>query len=199
MGIYKSTIKATSFLYLEMKKASELKLKGLSNQEIIEKIKEENYFLLGSDNRKRVIASEVIKRMDYLNQDLLEKLVNRHTSMGKIIVLYAIMKKDRLFSEFMQEVFRDKLLISENQITAKDFNLFFQRKREQDADLERWADETYKKLTQVYKRILTETGLAKRINKSIEIQSAIIDFELQESIKALGDEEYLKILQGVRE
>ena len=199
MGKYKSTIKATSFLYLEMKKASELKLKGLSDEMIMEKIREDNFFLLGSDNRKRVIASEVIKRINYLNDDLMEKLTTRHSSLGKIIVLYTIMKKDRLFLEFMQEVYRDKLIISEHLVDAKDFNLFFQSKREQDPDLEQWADYTYKKLTQVYKRILTETGLAKRVGKNIEIQQAIIDFDLEESIKALGDEDYLKILQGVRE
>ncbi|NBG87674.1 DUF1819 family protein [Isachenkonia alkalipeptolytica] len=199
MGKYKSTIKSLSFLHLELKKASELRLEGFNDKEIKERIREDNIFMLKSDNRKRAIASEIVARLSQLDEALMEMITTKHSSIGKLITLYSIMKKDQLFLAFMQEVYRDKLILGDHRVTAKDFNLFYQGKREQEEVMGTWTDYTYKKLTQVYKRILVEAGLAKRVNKDIEIQPAIIDYDLEESIKAVGDEDYVKILQGVRQ
>ena len=53
MSNYKSTIKARSFLYLEMKKASNLYLQGLSIDEIKQKALEDNIFLLKTEKELR--------------------------------------------------------------------------------------------------------------------------------------------------
>ncbi len=60
---YKSTIKARSYLYLELKKASNLYLQGFSIDEIRQKALDENIFSLNSENRIREIASTVSERL----------------------------------------------------------------------------------------------------------------------------------------
>ncbi|NLL51577.1 MAG: DUF1819 family protein, partial [Peptococcaceae bacterium] len=53
---YKSTIKARSYLYLELKKAASLYLQGFSIDDIRQKALDENIFSLNSENRIKEIA-----------------------------------------------------------------------------------------------------------------------------------------------
>ena len=52
---------------------------------------------------------------------------------GKIINLYAIMKTDRLFFEFMKEVIQEKLKPNNYLLEKKDLNLYITSKVEQNA------------------------------------------------------------------
>ncbi len=60
---YKSTIKARSYLYLELKKAASLYLQGISTDDIKQKALDENIFSLNSENRIKEIASTVSERL----------------------------------------------------------------------------------------------------------------------------------------
>ena len=53
---YRSTIKARSYLYLELKKASSLCLQGVALNDIRQKALDENIFSLNSENRIKEIA-----------------------------------------------------------------------------------------------------------------------------------------------
>jgi hypothetical protein len=100
---------------------------------------------------------------------LIEKIVNGDIETSKQIVIYSIMKTDRLFFEFMYEVFREKILLRDFTLQDKDFNLFFNRKKEQSERVASWDDYTFYKLKQVYIRILFEAGFIKDQKKYREI------------------------------
>lgn len=193
---YSSTIKTRGFLYLEVKKASALYLQGFSFEDIKKKALEENIFLLKTKNRRREIAATILERINILDKFLLQKLVNSNLETGKQIVLYSIMKTDRLFFEFMQEIFREKLLLRDYTITAKDFSAFFQGKTEQSERLASWTDYTFYKLSQVYRKILVEAGLAKRNKRKLEIARALIEPDVARHIKDSGGGIYLNAIQG---
>jgi len=99
---YSSTIKSISCLYSEMKKASILVSEGYSLEEIKEKAIKDNTFMINSENRKRQIASTVIKRMKVLDDFLIQKIAYGDLDTSKQIVFYSILKTDRLFFEFVQ-------------------------------------------------------------------------------------------------
>ncbi len=127
---------------------------------------------------------------------LLDKLVNGNLETSKQIALYAILKTDRLFFEFMQEVYREKYLIRDYLITDKDFAIFFHRKAEQSQNVAEWKDYTFYKLKQVYKRILTEAGFVKKNKKDVEIIRPFIEQELADYLNAKGDGIYLQAMLG---
>ncbi len=193
---YSSTIKTRGFLYLEAKKAAGLHLQGFSFEEIEKKAMEENIFLLKTENRRKEIAATVLERISKLDNYLLQKLAGGNLETGKQIVLYSIIKTDRLFFEFMQEVYREKLLLRDYTIAARDFSAFFQRKTEQSKQLASWVDYTFYKLSQVYKRILIEAGLAKKNKKVLEITGAVMEQDVATHIKDAGDHIYLKPMLG---
>lgn len=193
---YSSTIKTRGFLYLEAKKAAALYLQGFSLEDIKKKALKENIFLLKTENRRKEIAATVLERIGTLDKFLLQKLVNGNLESSKLIVLYSIMKTDRLFFEFMREIFREKLLLRDYTLAARDFNTFFRVKTEQSEQLAAWTDYTFYKLGQVYRKILLEAGLAKRNKRELAIARALIEPDVARQIKDSGGGIYLKAIQG---
>ncbi len=193
---YKSTIKARAFLYLEFKKAASLYLQGFSANEIKQKALRENIFLLNSENRIKEIASTITERIKVLDEYLLTKITKGNLETSKQLALYAVLKTDRLFFEFMQEVYREKYLLKDYIITNKDFSLFFQRKAEQSRRVASWRDYTFYKLQQIYKKILIEAGLAGKNKRNIEITRPIMEKDVIEHLKNKGDGIYLQAMLG---
>lgn len=196
MPKYSTTIKTRGFLLLEAKKASSLYLQGFSVGEIKKKSLEENIFLLKTQNRRIEIAATVLERLGVLDEFMLNKLVNGNLETGKQIVLYSILKTDRLFFAFMQEVYREKFYLRDYTITDRDFSSFFLRKTEQSEQLASLADYTFYKLSQVYKKILTEAGLARKNKKALEIIRAVMEQDVVLHIIENGDKSYLEAMLG---
>lgn len=196
MQKYSSTLKSVSFLYPEIKKASMLACNGHSLEKMKEKAIKENVFMMNSESRKRQIASIVTKRMEELDDFLIQQIAYGDLDTSKLIVFYSILKTDRLFFEFTYEVFKEKIFLKNNIITDKDFNLFFQSKREQNEQINSWTEQTVKKLIQVYKYILIESNLAERRKKDLYITTPLIDVELIKYLKDKGDRVYIESVLG---
>lgn len=193
---YKSTIKSRPFLFKETKKAAYLINKGFKDFEIKDKAKNDNIFQVNTETRRSEIASIVLQRLKAIDDFLIEKIVNGEIGTSKQVVIYAIMKTDRLFFEFMYEVFREKMLLRDFTLQDKDFNIFFERKKEQSERVVSWTDYTFYKLKQVYIRILFEAGFIKDQKKDREIVKPIIEEDVAYHLKEIGDTKYLNALIG---
>lgn len=193
---YTSILKSRPYLYLELKKAIDLIIRGSSIDYIKTKAIEENIFAVNTDARKREIASTVVNRIKVLDDFTMDKIVNGNLQTSKQLALYSILKTDRLFFEFMTEVYKEKILLNDMNLTDKDFNIFFRRKAEQSEKIASWKDYTFYKLVQVYKRILTEAGFIRNNKKEIEILPQIMEEEVMEHLKNIGDLSYLEAMLG---
>jgi len=193
---YSTAIKSMPFLYMEVKKAAGLKLQGFSDLQITNQSLKNNTFQVNTESRKREIAAAVMKRLLILDDYLIAKMVNGSIETSKQIALYALIKIDQLFYEFMQEVYREKCLLMDFKINDADFNIFFQRKAEQSTVVASWREYTYYKLKQVYKRVLREAGLAKRQKKALIITRPVMEKELAAHLNQIGDKPYLAAMLG---
>ncbi len=193
---YTSVLKSRTYLYLELKKASKLKLQGLSDEEIKFQALDNNIFSLNTETRKTEVSSALINRIKVLDRYILDQMSNGDLQTSKQLALYSILKTDRLFFEFMKEVYREKILLKETIITDKDFNIFFRRKAEQSKQIASWQESTFYKLKQVYKRILKEACFIKTANKEIEIIPQIFEQDIINHLKDIGDENYLQSMLG---
>jgi len=196
MSQYTSILKSRPYLYLELKKASLLKIKGFGEEDIKTKAIEENIFSVNTEARKREIASTVINRIEGLDHYILDKIANGSLQTSKQLAIFSILKTDRLFFEFMKEVYREKILLKDFIITDKDFNVFFRRKAEQSSQIAEWKDYTFYKLKQVYKRVLTEAGFIKNSKKEVEIIPQIMEEEVVLYLKNIGDTPYIEVMLG---
>lgn len=196
---YKSTIKSRPYLYKETRKATSLIKQGISLDEIKLKSLEENIFQLESETRKKEVASIIVARLKGLDKFIIEKIAEGNVETSKILVLYSIVKTDRLFFEFMNEVYKEKLLLRDLFLRDKDFNVFFQSKREQSEKVASWTEITFKKLKQVYVRILFECGLIENQKGDRKIKTPILESEVKEYLYKIGDKKYINSILGDNE
>ncbi|MEG0408324.1 MAG: DUF1819 family protein [Bacilli bacterium] len=194
---YKSTIKSRPYLYKETKKASSLVNKGLGVGCIKEKSLEDNIFQLESEARKKEVASIITARLKDLDKQIIYNIENSNIETSKILVLYAILKTDRLFFDFINEVYKEKIVLKDLFIRDKDFSVFFQNKREQSEKVASWSEYTFKKLKQVYIRILFESGLIANQKGDREIKIPIIESEVKDYLYSIGDSVYLNAILGI--
>ena len=194
---YKSTIKSRPYLYKETKKASSLVNEGLDVDNLKEKSLQDNIFQLESEARKREVASIITARLKDLDKQIIYNIENSNVETSKVLVLYAILKTDRLFFEFINEVYKEKILLKDLFIKDKDFNVFFQNKREQSEKVASWSEYTFKKLKQVYIRILFESGLIVNQKGDREIKIPIIESEVKDYLYNIGDGVYLNAILGI--
>lgn len=196
---YKSTIKSRPYLYKETKKAASLVNKGVEISSLKSESIEHNIFQVETETRMRELASIIGTRLKELDSYLIQKIESSNIETSKIIVMYAILKNDRLFFEFMNEVYKEKIVLKDLFIRDKDFGVFFQNKREQSDKVNSWSEYTFKKLKQVYIRILFESGLIANQKGDREIVIPIIDGEVKDYIYKLGDKVYINAILGINE
>jgi Putative inner membrane protein (DUF1819). len=196
---YKSTIKSRPYLYKETKKAASLINSGLKINELKFKAVEENIFQVESEARMKELASIITTRLKVLDAYLIDKILNSSIETSKLIVLYTILKTDRLFFEFMNEVYKEKLLLRDLFIRDKDFNSFFQSKKEQSEKVASWVEITFKKLKQVYIRTLFECGLIENQKGDRRIRIPILETEVKDYLNKTVDKIYINAIIGDRE
>lgn len=179
---YSAGIVSKSYWYLESKKTAKYMLDGLNREQIVELAINENIYQVESEYRSKNIANAIYARLNSLPEVILEAIINSDIVTSKILVLISIMKTDRLFFEFMHEVFRNKILLGNLSLTDRDFNVFFLEKKVQSEVVEGWVDQTIKKLQSRYLTVLTHSGVLIIDNEKKSISVPFIDYRVKQSI-----------------
>ncbi|OOE12498.1 DUF1819 family protein [Fictibacillus arsenicus] len=190
---YSATLTGASFLLYELKQVLKLKRQGLIDNEIKKKVIEDNVFEYQVTSSLKRIVPSVIRRAGVLDALLEDLILNSHLEVGKLINLYAIMKTDKLFFEFMNEVIKEKLDDNNYLLEKKDLNIFFITKAEQNEKMSKWTDLTINKLKQVYIKLLFEAGLL-RDKRSGELNRLLIDEDIKRHLIKIGDTAYLRAM-----
>ncbi|MFF3925387.1 DUF1819 family protein [Paenibacillus lactis] len=190
---YSATLTGASFMFYEFKQVVSLKVKGLDDSEIRERVLSENLFQYQVKASLKRSLPSVLRRVAVLDDTLRKMVLEESLESGKIINLYAIMKTDRLFFEFMNEVVREKLESDNYFLEKKDLNLYFTSKAEQDAGVAGWTEQTVQKLKNVIQRILLESGILKD-KKTGELNRLLMDEHLKRHFINIGDIAYVKAM-----
>lgn len=190
---YSTVLTGAGFMLFEVKQVAKLKEQGFTNEEIRKKILEENIFQYEKISSIRRAMPYILQRVDLLDGTLRKLLIDEPLEVGKVINLYTILKFDRLFFEFMEEVIYDKFQRNDDLLEKKDMNAFFTSKMEQNEGIARWSETTVYKLKQVFKKILLETGLLKDL-KSGELNRITMDEQVKAHLQAIGDGVYVKVI-----
>lgn len=105
------------------------------------------------------------------------------------------MQTDLLFYEFMHTVFRQSIVLGESVLPERAVNVFFDAKIAESAEVAGWTEQAIKKLKQVYIKNLVESGLLSSA-KDRKIIAPMIDYRLQNLLRAAGRLPYLSALTG---
>lgn len=188
MGIYNGGLTREQFLFFETRITAKLMTEGLSDEEIVKKIFDENLFQFPTEKMVTNIARGCLRRLHALDDmTLVAQVANAPSEDAKQICLYAMMKYNRLVWDFMITVIGDKYRQQDLHFSKSDVNVFFMRLQEQDDDVATWTEGTINKIRQVLIKVLVENGYLEN-TKSEELSPVLICSTLENAIRNNGDE-----------
>ena len=177
---YVATIMTMLFWANEMITGAKLKQQKTPDKEIRRLAQEENIFQARSENFRKKAASGVISRLNTLDEFTIDLLCSCNIETAKQITIYSILKSDLLFFDFVNEVYREKIILKDYKITDVDINIFINRKQEQVPKIASWKETTIRRLKNNYISYLSEAGFVKKQKDYLEIIKPIIDKKFAE-------------------
>lgn len=177
---YTSSIKDMPFMFPEMRRTAQLLCEGKSGAEIVELSTQNNIYQLEREKRRRDVPQRMIKRLKTIKAPLIEVIARGQDTEAKLIAFLALIKADRLFFEYMREVYADSYYTGHNEITDKEFIEFIERKAMNCDAVAKWTSNNLVRIKNTYKNILCQAGLAKRNGETLLIQKPVIDPHLRD-------------------
>ncbi|MCD8098153.1 MAG: DUF1819 family protein [Lachnospiraceae bacterium] len=193
---YSAGLMSQSFWFLELKKVVRLRQDGMSYDEIKKKCVEENLFGAAKEYRALRMAGYVITRVKAMDDRLVDIFESSDLATQKLINLITILRMDRLFFEFVYEVYREKILLGAEMMDETDVNVFFTRKEAQSDLIAGWKDSTKRHLRSNYLNFMTDANLLTVIDKKKTITPPILDAALERCLLAENETTMVKALTG---
>lgn len=155
---YSGALTREQFMFQEMRITSRLKLEGLDDQSILEKVYDDNLFQYPTEREIKSKCRACLKRLASINDMpyVLDALANGTLGEAKQAALVALMCQSMLMQDFMVTVIGEKFRRLDMTLTRRDMNLFFERLAEQSEVVASWSDQTIKKLKVVIRSCLRE-------------------------------------------
>ena len=156
---YSGGLTREQFMFNEMRITARLLAEGLSDQEVLEKVYDENLFQYPTEKEVKSKCKACLKRLTFLKEmpELMEALTNGTVSEAKQAALIAMMLQSRLLAEFMITVIGEKYRSLDMTITKKDMNVFFSNLAQQDEKVAGWSENTVGRIKAVIRNCLKET------------------------------------------
>ncbi|MBK0347248.1 DUF1819 family protein [Aerococcaceae bacterium zg-ZJ1578] len=195
---YSAGLVSQSFWFVEFKKIVNLLESGKTEEEIKILCLKENLFGVAKEYRAKRIYGYIWNRVKKLDETMIKLFLESDLSTQKIINLICVLKTDRLFFEFIYEVYREKAILGFDKIAESDISIFFNRKEIQNDNIANWADGTKKRLRNIYTNYMIDANLLAVEDNEKKIILPILDVTLEKYLVSTGDEVFVKALTGVR-
>lgn len=188
---YNGGLTREQFLFYEIRVLAGLLNDGLSEEEAVQKIADENLFQFPTERMLKSIAKTCLARIHALdNVQLAAGLAEEPFDVAKQINLYAIMRQNRIVWDFMTKVIGEKYRTQDLFYEKKDLNIFFNDLNEQAEETASWSESTVAKIKQVLTRFLVECDYLDTA-RSKHLNNVCLAPELELGIRANGDTEVL--------
>ena len=186
---YKGSAQITreQFLFYEMRTTAKLMREGLDDNEVIQRIVDENLFQYPTEKSIKQMAKTCINRLRAMEDEgLIEAVASGVSETAKQICMYAMMKQYRLVWDFMITVIGEKYRMQNFSFSQMDLNVFFMQLQEQDDYVAGWSETTVKKIRQILIRVLAENEYLDNI-KADHINPVWLNPILENAIISNGD------------
>ncbi len=179
------------FLFYEMRTTAKLMEEGLDENEIIQRIADDNLFQYPTEKSIQQMAKTCISRLKEMDDEsLITAIATQPTDTAKQICMYAMMKQYRLMWDFMITVIGEKYRMQNFSFSKMDVNVFFMQLQEQDDYVAGWSDSTVSKIRQVIIKVLVENEYLDNI-KADHINPVWLNPVLENAIRNNSDDRAL--------
>jgi hypothetical protein len=129
---------------------------------------------------------------------MLYEFVNGDIETSKYLLLYSCMKTDRLISDFVTEVYKDKLILKKEYIERIEIENWFEEKCILSETLRNKSQTTMYKLKQVLMLILVESGIVEKEKERFKIIRPLLRDRFITLLDVVGDIDYANAIGGLR-
>lgn len=179
---YMGSITRETFMYYEMKTTAKLLQEGLSDEEIINKVFEENLYQYPTNRSLKIRARACLRRLHRLeDEELINWIIDRPTEISKQICLYAFMLDSRIIWDFMITIIGEKYRTLNYSYDSSEIKIFLQRLQEQNENVASWSELTIKKIKSVIGSLLRENNYIDK-NSSTRLNQVMLDYKLKDKI-----------------
>ena len=193
---YSAGIKNISFWLLESKLTAEYILDGLSKDEILDLSLNENIYQVESQYKVKDIPNRLYTRLKDFSDESLNYFINCDVNSSNLFIIISILRNDRLFFEFVHEVFREHILLGNYTLKQSDFDIFFFNKSNQSEIIANWTEETINRVQRQYRFLLKEAGLIEKEDDEYKIIIPFIDYRLKDLMIKENLTPYLNSITG---
>lgn len=193
---YSAGLVSHTFWFYETKVTAELMIEGLSKQEILQKALEENIYQVDTERRIKRMFSAIYNRLNGLSEELLEYFVSCDVYSAKLFVFITIIMRDKLFFEFMHEVFREHIILGDYNFRKSDFDAFFENKAAQSEIVASWTERSIKRLPSTYRLMMFEADLIDSKKPECKILPPLIDFNLKNLFEKYELTPFINVFTG---
>lgn len=198
MEDYSTKLTAEPFLYNETKIIGEYLLSGENVQKLKRKNIEENLIKHKKQGSVKRTNAPIFRRLGIMNNEILENFVYSDVETSKYLLVYAIMKTDKLVRDFIIEVYKDKIIMRNEYIEKYDIDRWYEIKKESSISLKNKSDITNNKAKQVIMKILQDSGMVvKESNNRFRIIKPLLNDKFMYLLEENNDIEYAKAIGGL--
>jgi len=194
---YSAGIMSQSFWFNEVKQFLNLKKNAYNSEEIKRLVIEKNLFGAPNEYRAKRMYGYIVNRVNAIEPELADLFFSSDLATQKIINLIAVIRKDWLFFEFLNEVYREKIIVGEEILETAAGKTFFNLKETQDDTIAQWKDTTKRRVQSAYFNFMTESNLLRfESQKKYIITQPILDISLEQYLRSHGETSIVKAITG---
>lgn len=197
MEDYSAKLTGEPFLYNETKILAQYLLDGESAENLKRRNLEENLIHHKKEGSLKRTNSPIFRRLSVMDNEMLDEFVHSDIETSKYILLYTIMKTDRLVRDFIVEVYKDKLFMRKDYIEKFDIDNWYEEKCILSQTLRDRTDSTTAKLKQVIMKIMQDSGLVIKEKDRFKIIRPLLREKYISMLDKNGDIEYAKAIGGL--
>lgn len=197
MEDYSAKLTGEPFLYNETKIIGKYLLNGEEEQELKKRNVEENLIKLKKIGSVKRTNAPIFRRLNVMDKEMLKEFIYSDITTSKCILLYAIMKTDRLVRDFVIEVYKDKLYMRKDYIEKFDIDNWYEEKCILSSALKEKSEATSAKLKQVIMKIMQDSGLVIKEKERFKIVRPLLKEKFIYMLDKNSDMEYAKAIGGL--
>lgn len=160
---------------------------------------ENNIFNASSTSRGREIAQAITRRINAVDSEYLLFFGKQNAESQQLLCIVMVMLTDHSFFDFMDTVYREKLIQLDNVLKDSDILGFFHQLQERNINAAKWTDAAIRKVRNNYKTMLKEAGMLSESGTERKIIRPILGKEMEEFLQSEGLIRVCKVMAGERE
>ncbi|WP_102342723.1 DUF1819 family protein [Galactobacillus timonensis] len=185
--------------YKETRKVIQLLVNDHMEPADIKKLnKEQNIFNAVTARHSNDICIAVLRRIASTDDDFRRMFLEKDVDTQKVMCVMMIMLTNHTFYDFMDHIYKEKLILNDNHLTRAEVLSFMHELQNRDDKASKWIDKSIKKFVGVILSILSEAGMIARDGKDYQIRRPILTADVVDLLKSSGLQQIYNMLLGER-